>query len=170
VTIDMTLDATSVGTAIRQLERMKENLKHGMCEFVDVMCIDGANIANAAYSTGEEFRGVIANASRDSETDNVVTGHIGVSAEDEDDVIIAEFGAGKTTMTEYDFENPPPVPIAEKSFSESEKGTGEFAKYGSWHHNKQKYYFVEPLHGLLDARNYIRQSATDTAKEVIRLD
>ena len=164
MTIDISLDSVSLDAAIRKLEAIKGNLMYGIGEFVDIMCIDGAAVANSAYE-GE----ALAVASRDSEDENKVTGHIGVTSDNDDAAIIAEFGAGDATM-ESQFENPPPVIVEPGSFSRSEKGTGEYAKYGSWHYKGDKYTEVQPKHGLLNAREYIKENAANTAREVIRLD
>lgn len=51
-----------------------------------------------------------------------------------EDVVFKEFGAGVQTNNPRKIQG-----IYPGSFSASEKGTGEFAQYGSWHYHKEKY-------------------------------
>lgn len=74
-----------------------------------------------------------------------------------------EFGAGvltdvmrPTVRASYD--------IAPGSWSE--QGTGEFKKYGSWHHAGQKYFGLPPLAPMQEACNTMEQESSSIARSV----
>lgn len=70
-----------------------------------------------------------------------------VSANGED-VYFLEFGTGVAAGNGYDESViTPPVSTEPASWS-STKGTGEFARYGSWHHNGIKYTMTVPRMGM----------------------
>ena len=160
VTIDLSLE--SIQAAIRKLNTAKANLRWGVSELVDSLSSNAAEVANDAY-------GGMANAVGYGEEETVgkviATGAA---------VGFAEFGAGDTTM-EVEFENNPDFPVYPGSWSYLE-GSGEYFEtlettgQGYWHFGGQKYTYVWPRHGLLDAKNFIIQNSTDFARDVIRLD
>ena len=57
--------------------------------------------------------------------------------------------------------------IADGSWSATE-GTGEYAKYGSWHHKKQKYVGVAPTLGMYNASRVMRDFVAQYVKEVMK--
>ena len=168
--ITVHLSNESIQSAIRKLEDAKDNLEFGVEELVDILLTDGAEVANIAYGNMATAWG-----HRDSEEGGIVTGHIGVSAEDDTSVYIAEFGAGDATMEVTGFENPPPVDVYAGAYSE-QVGSGEYARSlanngetGTWHFAGKVYHEIQPRHGLLNAKAHIIASATDIAQGVIRL-
>lgn len=173
--ITIHLDSDSIENAIRKLESMKYNLEQTVGDFVDILLTDGEAIANQSYGGMATAWG-----RRDSAEDGIVTGHIGVSAEDPDAAIIAEFGAGYATMEYHPWADRAPVPIEVGSYSrENDNGQdgGMFWRThsknpgeGFWKFGGVEYDRVEPRHGLLDAYDHIVQNADEIAKEVIQLD
>ena len=169
--IDIRLSDTSIENAISKLEEALDQIQSGTEEFIDIMLMDGAEVANMAYGTMATAWG-----QRDSEENDIVTGHIGVSGENDDVVYIAEFGAGDTTMEVTGFENRPPVDVYAGAYSE-QVGTGEYAESlarngesGTWHWHGGTYHEIQPRHGLLNAKAHIIASALDIATEVILHD
>lgn len=81
------------------------------------------------------------------------------------DVNFLEFGAGVLT----DVQRPTvqaSFDISPGSWSASEDGTGEFVKYGSWHHNKVKYFGLVPAAGMQEACNAIEQQSAEIIRRV----
>lgn len=81
------------------------------------------------------------------------------------DVNFLEFGAGVLT----DVQRPTvqaSFDISPGSWSASEDGTGEFAKYGSWHYNKVKYFGFVPAPGMQEACNTMEQQSADILRRV----
>lgn len=88
-----------------------------------------------------------------------------------EDIIFREFGAGMEVATDKVHGEGLP-PISPGSWSASE-GTGEFAKYGSWHykHNdgiKRKYTGLRPTLGMYYAFIEIRNKLRRYFREEIR--
>ena len=157
MTINIDLSKSSIKAAIRQLEDIKDKLDEQVNEVVSILVKEGAEVANKAYD-GMAHAGDFVN-----ENEGVIL----VSGDDATQVIIAEFGAGQATMP-YLFENPEPVPIEEGAYSR-DVGTQEYYKFGSWHFGGKYYTEVPARHGLLDAREYIKEHAERVAQEVIKL-
>lgn len=85
------------------------------------------------------------------------------------DVCFLEFGTGIAAGNGYDTSViTPPVSIESGSWSES-KGTGEFAKYGSWHHAGRKYTMTAPRMGMYFSKVEVERQAPQIAKEVLGL-
>ena len=63
--------------------------------------------------------------------------------------MIAEFGAGQATMPVM-FENDVPE-VYEGSYSESPEGSGEYARFGSWHFGGEYFTEVPARHGEEDS-------------------
>ena len=81
------------------------------------------------------------------------------------DVNFLEFGAGVLT----DVQRPTvqaSFDISPGSWSASEDGTGEFARYGSWHFNKVKYFGFVPAPGMQEACNTMEQQSADILRRV----
>jgi len=85
-----------------------------------------------------------------------------------EDVMFREFGAGVDTETIYPLTNTEGLPpIAPASYSSTE-GTGEFAKYGSWHHKKVKMTGVKPTLGMYYASLKMRTILPQLMKELMK--
>ena len=163
--IDIRLSTESIEKAIQKLNAVKENLEWGLSETIDILTDRGAEVAQEA----------------DGEMADIVTyrpdNNTGVIIATGDAPIIAEFGAGDATETPTGFENQPETPVYPGSYSESELGSGEYARTlaesggqsGYWHFGGRVYREVEPRHGMLKAKAFIVASADEIAKEVIKL-
>lgn len=164
--INVRLSDQSIESAIRKLEDIRTNLQQDTSELVDILLMEGENIANGSYDGMATAWG-----KRDSEDDGIVTGHIGVSGESDDIVYIAEFGAGDDT-TKVNFENAGDLPIAvyPGAYSESPKGAGEYATMGWWQFGGASYRYVEPRMGLYNAKMMIMSKGNDIARRVILND
>ena len=191
MTINVHLDPQGLKSAIRKLEDLKDGLERGTAEFVDIMCLDGADVANEAY-------GGMATAwghREESYQEGVEQGYIGVGAETEDAAIIAEFGAGYATMSFHPwakkFEQKTGIPIEPVSYSHKHFGLLwaidlDNPGHGYWYWGsilggsmglgvtRWKSAFgvkmdrVQPRHGLLNARDHIYNYGTETAQRVIK--
>ena len=167
--ITVKLDSTSIENAITTLQDALDQLMADAGEWLDIMLVDGEEVANIAYGSMATAWG---RRDSDGEADGIISGHIGVSGASDDVVYIAEFGAGETTMQVTGFENDPPVPVYPGSYSEL-VGTGEFARDRKWEfpHGSGHYMdHVEPKHGLLNAKAHILASGDEIAREVILHD
>lgn len=83
-----------------------------------------------------------------------------------DDVVFREFGAGVDTSVPSDIEGMDLPPISPGSWSATE-GTGEYAKYGSWHHKKKKYTGLRPTLGMYRAFKKMQETLGEIFKEGI---
>ena len=84
-----------------------------------------------------------------------------------DDVYFLEFGTGVAAGSGYDTSViTPPVDITSGSWSRSEQGTGEFARWGSWHHHGEKYTMTIPKKGMYFAVREIERRYKEVADEV----
>ena len=170
--ITFKLSEKSIANAIRKLTDAKDNLLDNVNEFVDVLLTDGADVANEAYG------GMATAWGKHDDTDGkgIVKGHIGVTADDEDAAIIAEFGAGYATMEYHPFAKNAPVPIKVASYAKAQYPYGLFyitddlmPGEGYWFFGGQVYDRVQARHGLLNAYDHITQYGIQIAQEVIRL-
>ena len=153
--IKISLSTESIDAAIRKLTDIHDNLETDVEQLVSILTNEGAMVAQSAYGEWP----VIATPISDGTTGEIIVAG--------DMPLIAEFGAGQATMPVM-FENNIPE-VYEGSYSESPEGSGEYAKYGSWHFGGEYFTEVPAKHGLLDAKQYIVENATDIAKEVIQL-
>ena len=80
------------------------------------------------------------------------------------DVGFIEFGAGFAAGAYHPYVGKAPFPVYPGSFSE--QNTGEFAKFGSWHYQGQKYQSLEAEMPLFFAMEKMRQELPRIAKEV----
>ena len=154
--INISLSTESIENAIARLKVRQMHLEEDTEQLVDILTNEGAEVAQAASGDW----GVHATPIPEGTTGTII-----VSG---DMPLIAEFGAGQATMPVL-FENEPEAPVYEGSYSELE-GTQEYYKYGSWHFGGKYYTEVPARHGLLDAKQYIMETATDTAMEVMTYD
>lgn len=159
MTINIKLSTASIDHAISRLMDVEENILFGVNEFVDIMTNDAAEVATLAY-------GGMATATAsvdDNEGTIIATGEA---------VGIAEFGAGDATM-DVQFENNPDFPVYPGSYSESEYGTGQYARtraqgQGYWFFGGHMYTEIPPRAGLLTAKEYVIENASIIAQEVIK--
>lgn len=79
------------------------------------------------------------------------------------DVYIIEFGAGDAAGKHPAAGN---VSIDTSPGSLSRKNTGEYATYGSWHYQKQKYTEIQPQMPMYRAAREIERNIEKIAKEV----
>lgn len=148
----------TINTAIRRVQRIKDNFDDNMHKLIDTLAVEGAEIAQAAYGNF----GVEAIPSTDE-----TTGYIDVVG---DMPLIAEFGAGDDTLDpSLLFENVPYTEVYPGSYSLLE-GSQEYYRTGQWHFGGQKYHSVFPRQGLHTAKNYIIENSTEIAREVLKLD
>lgn len=155
--ITVHLSDQSILRAIHRLNRISDHLRWGIQDTVECLAEDGAQIANAAYGSMD------AHANAYSPEEGVAV--IAVSGETN---LIAEFGAGDATDPATGFENKPDTPVYAGSYSELE-GSGEYARTGRWHFGGRVYTEVPARRGLFSAKAFIIETATETAKEVIKL-
>ena len=153
--IDIKLSDASIRNAIRMLENAKDNLEYGLEQTVEILVKNGADIANKYYGSmayAAEYK------------DDRFRSSINVTG---DAPYIAEFGAGDATI-EPMFENYVGVDVYPGAYSE-QVGSGEYAATGRWHFGDRVYTEVKPRAGLLNAKYEIINTATEIAKEVIKL-
>ena len=179
--ISIKLSEDSIEEAIDKLLEVKHELEMNVNEFVDILLMDGSEVANEAYGGMATAWG-----QRDDSGDiSIANGHIGVGARNDDTAIIAEFGAGYATMEYHPFAKNAPVPIKVASYSKENDGLfwltddlypGEGYWIFGWTHRSGKavgepiyYDRIQPKHGLLNAYDHIVQNYADIAKEVIKL-
>ena len=155
INIDISLSTESISKAIADLAAYREILEEGVEQVVDILTQEGAEVASAGY--GNFGVGVTHQAEG---TQGEITAY-----GDHDELLIAEFGAGQATMPVM-FEGSPYAAVYEGAFSESPRGSGEYAKFGSWHFGGGYYTEIPARHGLLDAKEYIIENSTDIAQEV----
>ena len=156
MTITISLSEESISRAVNELAFILENLESGVEEAVSIMTTEGAEVANGAYGG---MAGAFGEANGMHGTINSV-GDVNV---------IAEFGAGDAVIPPGAmFENAPATPVYEGSYSELE-GSGEYARFGSWHFGGKYYTEVPARHGLFDAKEYIIENSTDIALGAIQL-
>ncbi len=154
MTINIKLSTESISAAIRELETVQDNIERGTHTLVDILTQDGATVAQNMY-------GGMANVS------TVVTEDEGIIIASGEAVGIAEFGAGDDVIPVW-FENNPDFPVYPGSYSESDQGSGEYARDKQWHFGGQVYKGVPARMGLLIAKEQIIGTATQIAQEVIR--
>lgn len=82
---------------------------------------------------------------------------------DGQDVAFIEFGTGNGAW----YPETVDISVQPGSWSSTE-GTGEYAKYGSWHHKKVKYYGTNPALGFVEAKAEILYQAPIIAREIFK--
>ena len=152
-TIKMSLSVASIERAIRQLERIQDNLQQGLEDTVDTLVEEGAEIAQTAYGNMAQVGGFA----------NGTEGRIVSAGEDN---LIAEFGAGDGTIP-VKFANKPKTPVYPGSYSEQH--ARQYARWGFWYFGGEVYSDIPARHGLLDAKRYVIEHSSEIAREVIKL-
>ena len=154
------LNLGSIRDAVAELKAQKEEIERKTDEVLNRLAELGKSVAEAHYASG-----ILDD--NDSVRVYVEPSALGYSiiAEGED-VCFLEFGTGVAAGNGYDTSViEPPVSIEPASWS-STKGTGEFAKYGSWHHDGRKYIMTVPRMGMYHAVKEIQRQYKEIAKEV----
>lgn len=152
--ITVKLSTQSIDRAIMRLIEMQDNLDRGVEQLVEILTEEGADMASASYG------GM-------ADVEAIAFGNEGVISASGEAVGFAEFGAGDDVVP-VNFEGSPDFPVYPGSYSETE-GSGEYAATGKWHFGGQTFHGVPARMGLLNAKEFIIQSAPYIAKEVIRL-
>ena len=154
--IQISLSEASIERAIRRLTKVQENLQQGLEDTVDILCREGGNVAQASYqgmavAYGECY------------------GTEGRIVSEGENNLIAEFGAGDDTVDPTSlFSNAPATDVFPGAYS-LEVGSGEYWEKGKWHFGGREYTTVPPRMGLWNAKQYVVEHSTETAKEVIKL-
>ena len=163
--INMELSEKSIGSAIRKLERMVENLDEDVSTLVHLLTQEGAEEAQRAFGSM---------ASVSDERPDANTGVIKATAKA---MGVAEFGAGYATMEYHPFADNAPYDVEVASYSRSKIPQGLFYTTheanpgeGYWVFGGMEYDRVQPRHGLLNAYDFIMARSTDMAREVLKLD
>ena len=163
MTLDIDLlNPQSVRDVISRLWEVRQNLRWGIEDAVDMLARDGATVAQDAYGSMTNVTGY----GIENEGHIIVTGG---------EPVIAEFGAGYATMEDHPWAGAAPVPIEVGSYSR-ENG-GEFWERlqnspegeAFWVFGGRRYSRVEARHGLLNARNYIMEHSTETVRRAVHL-
>lgn len=146
----------SIQNAIDKLHVRLHHLKDDTEQLVDILAEEGADVASGCYAG---YPVAVNHYSSGNESQIVANG-------EEPLPMIAEFGAGDQTL-DVGFENTPAEAYA-GSWSEEHKQ--QYSRWGFWYFGGNVYYEVYPRHGLLDAKRYIINHSTETAKEVMTYD
>ena len=146
--LTISLDYHSIYNAIQELNKEKEWRRRKIAEVTKALAEMGAEETNYGAMVRVE------------ETENGFS----IFARD-DQIAFIEFGAGETTVELGTVDG---VEINQGSWSRSELGTGEFARYGSWHYKKVKYTGLMPQRGMLRAEEAIIANVRDVIERVFR--
>ncbi len=150
----------SIERAISKLEACGKEFQQKQDILLRRLAELGANTANNHYSSG----GIDDNDSVTVTITPIDNGYV-ISAEGKD-VYFLEFGTGLAAGNGYDTSViSPPVDISSGSWSRT-KGTGEFERYGSWHHDGRRYTMTVPRMGMYFAVKEIQAQLPSIAKEV----
>ena len=153
-------DANSVKNAINQIQEYKNWLKRKTNELMRRLAELGAETARNHYASGfiDENEDVVV-------TIEPTQGGYLITAAGED-VYFLEFGSGVAAGNGYDTSViEPPVDITPGSWSRTH-GTGEFERYGSWHHDGKKYTMTVPRMGMYFGVKEIQMQVPNIATEV----
>lgn len=144
--ITLTLDTNSIDRAIKEVEKLKEWRNQKLSELTKALAELGAEATGYGSMVRVE------------ETDNGCK----IIAHDEQ-IAFIEFGAGDaaTYMNTVDG-----VDIYPGSWSGSDLGTGEYARYRSWHYQGEKFTEIQPQRGMLKAEETIIARVREIAERV----
>ena len=152
----MSLSVASIERAIQRLERAAENLEQGLNETVEVLAIEGGEVAQESY----QGMAVAYGTAGDGVGNIVSTG---------ENNLIAEFGAGDATVDPSSmFAHVPKTDVFAGAYS-LQVGSGEYWEKGKWHFGGREYTEVAPRMGLFNAKHYVIDHSTEIAREVIKL-
>lgn len=164
----ITLDTLEINKLIRELSDFKDHMGE---ELVNILCIEGAEQASMAYGSMASADGGVVSAEEGS-----VKGQIIATSENEDKLLIAEFGAGDATLEDYGDYFPEAQGLEWVVFRGAYslfKGTRQYWRYGAWNFPPGSYNWlteVKPRQGLYAAKQFVLQNYERLAEEVIRFD
>ena len=144
--ITLTLDTNSIDRAIKEVEKLKEWRKQKLSELTKALAELGAEATGYGSMVRVE------------ETDNGCK----IIAHDEQ-IAFIEFGAGDTATYLKAVDG---VDIYPGSWSGSDLGTGEYARYRSWHYQGEKFTEIQPQRGMLKAEETIIARVREIAERV----
>ena len=154
------LDPRSFDAMISRLKRLQNEAEKGIEKSLDILAEMAVRTADAHYASGflDENEDVTVTSTPIKSGRTIIA--------DGEDANFLEFGSGVAAGNGYDTSViDPPVSIEPKSWS-STQGTGEFAKYGSWHHNKRKYTMTVPRMGMYFGAKEVETNVYDVIGKV----
>ena len=150
----------AVDAAIKEVREHEKWVKKKSMELCKRLAEIGANVASIHFASGF----IDGNDDVNVTVEPINNGYAVVARGQS--VCFLEFGTGIAAGNGYDTnEITPPVPIEPKSWSNT-KGTGEFAKYGSWHYQGEKYTMTVPRMGMYHASVETKRLMEQIAQEV----
>ena len=152
----MIVKVTGIDEAIATLEKA-ENIQEPLQQACVELVQRGAEVAESAYASQDE------NTDYFIDVEEMPNGAVLTASGG--DIGFLEFGAGILVATDDPFAGEF-GDVHPGSWSAS-KGTGEFAKYGSWHHKGQWYAYVAPTRGMQRALNEIYLNANSVVNRKI---
>ena len=161
--ITLKLDTKTIDDLVSRLEFFKDHIGEGL---VNILCIEGAMVANGEYDGMATAEGGVTQVE-----DGITTGQIIATSENEDKLLIAEFGAGDATIYANEhFEthelDADVFPGAYSLF----KGTRDYYNFGFWRFGGKWMTEVPARNGMFYAKHYILDNYARLAEEVIRFD
>jgi len=153
--IEITLDGSSIRNAIAQIDNLQRNYEAKCDEFLKRLGEIGAEAVRRKFSETTHESYDTYSIGYQLETDGCTI------YADGEQVAFIEFGTGNGAWYPTDVG----VTVKPGSWSETE-GTGEYAKYGSWHWKGTKYFGTSPALGFVEARAEIEYQAPKIAKEI----
>lgn len=163
MTIDLKLDTRSISELIGKLSKMASD---NVVESVAILCDDGAVVANAAYGSMAKATGFV-----EDRDNNKVLGKIVATGKNEDELLIAEFGAGDATITPgSEFEtNSLDAWVFPGAYSLF-KGSMDYWLFHHWQFGGTWYTEVPARRGLFNAKQYIKEHYMEVLKGVMHID
>lgn len=156
-TISITLDAKGLSNAVEYLHRIEtilpQAVKNASNRIAEEAKLQVEMDFNTVRQPGNELFSVRVESTADGDI---------VIAEGAD-VMFLEFGAGAATTPDM-FAEEAGVLVAPGAWSYF-FGTGEYAKYGSWHYQGNKYKELTPTHGMQNAYEWIQANGERILRE-----
>lgn len=159
-TISITLDKNGLNDAVKYLHRLERVLPQAVKNAAQRLAEGAKQVADIGFGMSDQFGNYDYTVTVESNDDGSIVIASG------DDVLFLEFGAGKGTDPSDIMVRDTEVPIVEGSWSK-ERGTGEFARYGSWHYKKNHFYLLEPTNAMQHAYDWIQQNGEQILREEI---
>lgn len=159
-TISITLDKNGLNDAVKYLHRIERVLPQAVKNAAQRLAEGAKQSADIGFGMSDQFGNYDYEVTVESNDDGSIVIARG------DDVLFLEFGAGKATDTSDIMVQDTLVHVAKGSWSK-EYGTGEYARYGSWHYKKNKFYLLEPTNAMQYAYDWIQQNGERILREEI---
>ena len=161
--ITVSLNTVQINDLIDRLMFFQEHMTE---ELVNILCIEGSEVANIAYGNMASADGGVVSADKSGSVGKIIA-----TGSNEDELLIAEFGAGDATIyPAMEFETTELDAYVFPGAYSLFKGTRDYYNFGSWKFGGQWYTEVPARHGMFDAKLYIMQNYVRLANEVIRID